>query len=36
MFPMGILMSGPFAIWGTIIGFVLGFILGAIIMYNCV
>jgi hypothetical protein len=31
LLPTGVLMSGPFAIWGTIIGAVIGFILGALI-----
>lgn len=29
MLPYGIMMSGPFAITGTIVGFILGFLLGA-------
>lgn len=30
MIPYGIMMSGPFAVWGTIGGFVLGLVLGFI------
>lgn len=28
MIPYGIMMSGPFAVWGTVGGFVVGFIIG--------
>ncbi len=32
MLPMGILMSGPFGVAGTIIGFILGILIGKFLL----